>query len=87
MLCAVREIVEATHFCRNDPASKEEMKERMELLTMMKEEMSRTRTSPKLLGWIELKESRIQFIMSCVGVPFAYFVSSSVQSYIRGDGE
>ena len=58
------------------------MKERMELLTLMKEEMSRTRTSPKLLGIIELKESRIQFIMSSVGAPLLVFVASTIQSYL-----
>lgn len=59
----------------------------MELLRMMKEEMSRSRTAPKLLGVIELRESRIQFIISSVVVPLAYFATSSVQSYVLGSGD
>ena len=85
MVWCTLNIVEATNFCSNDPDKKDEMEKRMDLLRMMKEEMSRTRTSPKLLGVIELKESRIQFIMSSVVVPLAYFVASSLQSYITGD--
>ena len=59
------------------------MKERLDLLTMMKDELSRTRTSPKLMGVIELKASRIQAIMSTVVVPIGLVISSSMQRYLK----
>ena len=60
------------------------MKDRMDLLRMMKTEMRRTRTAPVLLGVIELSPERIQFIMSSVIVPLGLLVSSSIQSYVTG---
>ena len=60
------------------------MKQRMDLLRMMKDDMSRTRTAPILLGVIKLSRERIQLIMSSVVTVLFALVSSSIRSYLSG---